>query len=374
PKVDADLYLSNWGQIKDPYPAVFGRVQGQAIAELWKKHPHLAHMNLRDYSRRSDVNQAIARTAKEEPHHFWYFNNGLTIICDSIEPAIYGRLQQDVALFRFEGISLVNGAQTTGIVADNFDMIAEAERANLWIQLRAIAVKHCPDNFPKSVTKYTNLQNAIGVQDFVGLDPLHSRIATDFALEKRRYVFRWGEDEPTGDKGCSLREVTFALACANPDPWFAVQAKREISQLWLTDSARYRELFHPDLNVTKIWNAVKILRAVDRVVASHESDPTPRADLVSNHLQRIVLHLVFQDPGLVGWDTAKDDSILAKVKGVANRVFGAVQIDTDIFHKNEYLASVSKNYEKCRLLVDRVRKPPEEQKAAWLPGFEATKL
>ena len=151
PEVSADLYLSNWGEIREPYHSVFGRVQGRALAELWKKHPHVTHLNLRDYAQRSDVNIAIAKTTREEPHHFWYFNNGLTIICESIKPGIFGRLQQDVALFHFEGISLVNGAQTTGIVGDNFDSIPEADKDKLWIQMRAIAVKNCPDGFAKRV-------------------------------------------------------------------------------------------------------------------------------------------------------------------------------------------------------------------------------
>jgi hypothetical protein len=359
PAVDADLYLSNWGEIREPYHSVFGRVQGRALAELWKKHPQVTHMNLRDYAQRSDVNLAIAQTARHEPHHFWYFNNGLTIICESIKPGIFGRLQQDVALFHFEGISLVNGAQTTGIVGDNFDSIQESDKDRLWIQMRAIAVKNCPEGFAKRVTKFTNLQNAISVQDFLSLDPLHARIATDFAVDKRRYAFRWGGDtDPTGEQGCTLKEVTFALACANPDPWYAVQAKREISALWDTDSDRYKALFHPDLTVTRIWNAIKIKRAVENVVDSCQSVDKQKADMVASHLQWIVLHIVFQDPSIVGWDTASDSSaILPTAQTVAHGVFESVREDILINHPSEYLASLSKNFEKCERLVYRIRNP-----------------
>jgi hypothetical protein len=305
PSVDADLYLANWGEIKEPYYAIFGRVQGHALAELWNKHPHLTHMNLRDYAKRSDVNLAIAKTTQEEPHHFWYFNNGLTIICESIKPGLFGRMKPEFALFKLEGISLVNGAQTTGIVADNFSSIAEDDKEKLWIQIRAIAVKHCPDGFAKRVTKYTNLQNSISIQDFVSLDPIHSRIATDFSIAKRKYAFRWGGDDPTGEHGCTLKEATIALACAHQDPWYAVHAKKEISALWDTDSPRYKELFHPNLTATRIWNAVKIMRAVDGQISIFElMDAAPKSAMVASHLQRIVLHIVFRDPGLVGWDVS----------------------------------------------------------------------
>lgn len=362
PKVDADLYLSHWGEIKDPYHAVFGRIQGQAVADLWKKNPHLTYMNLRDYAQRSDVNAAIAATVRDEPHHFWYFNNGLTIICESITPAVMGRLHPEVALFKLEGISLVNGAQTTGIVADHLASITEEERGRLWLQLRAIAVKNCPDGFAKRVTRYTNLQNAISVQDFVSLDPLQARIATDFAIAKRRYAFRWGGDsEPTGEQGCTLREATVALACAHPDLWFAVQAKREISVLWETESPRYKQLFHENLTATRIWNAVKILRKAGWMIDFHGHDDAPRADMVASHLQRIVLHVVFRDPALAGWDTASDsNAILGTVETLTSKVFEKVRTTVVAHNANEYLASLSKNVDKCRELVTRITAPPKD--------------
>jgi AIPR protein len=245
PKVNADLYLCNWGEITDPYRAVFGRVQAQALVDLWRANPQLCHLNLREYANRTDVNIAIAETVREEPSHFWYFNNGLTIICDSYKPGIIGRLSNKEAAFHFDGLNLVNGAQTTGIVSDYLDKLSEADRAKIWIQVRIIELKASPEGFESRITRFTNLQNAVSLQDFVALDPVQPRLATDFAVVGRRYMFKWGGDkDPVDDEGCSVRESTVALACAEQDPWFAVQAKREISVLWQTDSARYKTMFH----------------------------------------------------------------------------------------------------------------------------------
>jgi hypothetical protein len=281
------MYLSNWGEIKEPYHAVFGRVQGAAIAELGKNHPHLAHMNLRERLQRSDVNAAIAETVSHEPQHFWYFNNGLTIICDSIRPAVLGRLNPEVALFKLDGISLVNGAQTTGMVCEHFDGIPEDQKDKLWLQVRVIAVKNCPDGFAKRVTRYTNLQNAVTLQDFVSMDPVQSRLATDFAIQKRRYAFRSGGDTgPSGDHGCTLREATIALACAEPDLRVAVQGKREISHLWVTDNKDfYQRMFHDQLTATRLWNAVVIWRQVQSVIEAKGASELARADAVANHMQ-----------------------------------------------------------------------------------------
>jgi hypothetical protein len=348
PKIDAALTLANWSEVKEPYQAVFGRVQGRAVAQLFSDNPHLAHSNIRKYGNRTDVNSAIAQTLAEEPHHFWYFNNGLTIICDEIKPAIYGRTNATEALFRFSGISLVNGAQTTGTVSEYLQSLPEAERDKIWIQIRAVSLRGCPEGFATRITKYTNLQNAVSAQDFVSLDPIQSRLATDFAVEKRRYVFKWGEPDPANEDGCTLREATTALACADPDFTLAVQVKREISVLWQTESKQYRRLFHDNLTATKVWNAVRIMRSAESRIRTLRDGDLARAEMVAWHLQRIILHLVFQSPLLSGWDTINDPTGHACL---------ALEITSDMFarvcdylvanHPTEYLASLSKNFEKC---------------------------
>ena len=353
PPINADLSIAMWSEIKEPYHAFFGRIQGVAIAELWNASPHLSYLNLRDYSQRTDVNNAMAETVRNEPENFWYFNNGLTIICDSITPTVRGRLNHELTVVRLEGISLVNGAQTSGILADTIGQIPYDEQSKIWVQVRIIAVKKCPDGFAKRVTKFTNLQNAISVQDWVSLDPLQSRIASDFAVDRRRYAFRWGgSSDPTGMQGCTLKEATLALACAEPDMWFAVQAKREISVLWDTDSNRYKTLFHPNLTALRIWNAVRILRIVDEAVIARGMEDLDKAGSVSSHMQRLVLHMVFQDPRMSGWDTSQDVDLKIELsESIANQIFEKMRSHIATHHDKDYLAATCKSVEKCRGLV-----------------------
>jgi hypothetical protein len=356
PKINADLYLSDWGEVKEPYRAVYGRVQAQALVDLWKANPNLSHANIRKYFNRTDVNSAIAQTAQNEPEHFWYFNNGLTIICDSFKPGISGRLKREEGIFHFEGINLVNGAQTTGILSDHLDKLPQGERDKLWIQIRAIATKDCPDGFASKITQYTNLQNAVTFQDFVALDPVQSRIACDFAVEKRRYAFKWGDPDPIGATGCTLREATLALACADSDIWFAVQAKREIGILWQAASDRYKKLFNDNLSSTRLWNAVNIMREVDgTILALGNSGKYPKGGLVAAHLQRIVLHCVFRSDRLRGWDSGGNPQSFANIAGeVCHDVFQKVCTYIVDNHDKEYLASLSKNFEKCAIMAGKL--------------------
>lgn len=353
-KINADLYLSEWGEVQEPYRAVYGRVQAQAIVDLWQAHPHLSHSNLRRYFNRTDVNNAIAKTVQDEPEHFWYLNNGLTIICDSFRPGISGRLKKDEGVYHFSGVNIVNGAQTTGILSDYLETIPVSERDKLWIQIRAIELRDCPVGFATKITKSTNLQNAVTAQDFAALDPVQPRLACDFAVEKRTYVFKWGEPDPA--IGCTLKEATYALACANSDPWFTLQVKREISLLWDTDSPQYRQLFHDNLTATRVWNAVNIMREVDATVGSlGKTSPFAKAEAVASHMQRIVLHLVFQSTALNGWDIATDARTVANTAGeVSHEVFRKVHDYVQENHASEYMAALSKNFEKCREMVRRL--------------------
>jgi hypothetical protein len=58
----------------------------------------------------SRINNGIKQTAETEPENFWVFNNGVTILCHKIAP----KRTKSGATLSVRGMSIVNGAQTTG--------------------------------------------------------------------------------------------------------------------------------------------------------------------------------------------------------------------------------------------------------------------
>ena len=74
--------------------------------------------NVRDYlgskSSDSNINNGIKKTAEREPENFWAYNNGLTILVKFLSE--YRRKQRMDFKFSFRGMSMVNGAQTTGAI------------------------------------------------------------------------------------------------------------------------------------------------------------------------------------------------------------------------------------------------------------------
>lgn len=88
----------------------------------------------------TDVNQGIKEVLRTEPEKFFYYNNGVKLLCRKITRKAAHSTDRITGLFALEGVSLVNGAQTTGsigaVYADMPDVVA---RAKVFIQMIDLA-------------------------------------------------------------------------------------------------------------------------------------------------------------------------------------------------------------------------------------------
>lgn len=357
-KIKLQISLKDWGAIDTPFLAYYGRVHADEIHNWWISNGNrLFGHNLRLFYASSDVNTALSKTLAKNPESFWYFNNGITVIADSIAKTAVGAPGRQVGVFVCEGVSIVNGAQTVGTIGGSWTPTCssgtEAENQNAWVQVRIISLEKCPPEFSRMITRAANLQNAVGNREFAAMDPVQHRLATEFALDKRLYAYKQGEMDPKGEEGCSIMEATQALSCAHSVA-LAVQAKREIGALWAdTEGAPYRDLFNDRTTSESVWRSVRIMRAVDHELHLLRSSEIPRAELVAVHFNRVILHLVYRDEvtrGL-GHQHSQDDNWLASVSPIAKRIFGEVATYLDNHHKEEYLAAFAKNQRRCEDLV-----------------------
>lgn len=115
--IDLEIMLHEWGYVKEPHPAYYGQVQAACIAQWWKEHGRsLFARNIRSFRGSTDVNESIAATLNDEPEHFWYFNNGITILCNRIAKQLVGGSARESGVFECQGVNVVNGAQTVGMI------------------------------------------------------------------------------------------------------------------------------------------------------------------------------------------------------------------------------------------------------------------
>ncbi|MDO8379583.1 AIPR family protein [Phenylobacterium sp.] len=356
PKIKLQIALHDWGQIEQPYLAYYGRANVTEVAQWWKEHrSFLFTQNLRLFYTNSGVNNAIQRTLSESPENFWYFNNGITVICDAVDKSLVGSPGRALGLFNCDGVSIVNGAQTVGsigtIVGSSVDPAEEFARS--FVPVRIISLAKTSPEFGRQITRAANLQNAVGNREFAAMDPLQHRLATDFALDKRRYVYKTGESDPRSDDGCSIVEATQALASERSIA-LAVQVKREIGAIWADTAAPpYTDLFNEDLTTSRLWRAVRVMRAVDEELHFLKASMAPRASLVAIHLNRVILHFVFQDAEVrrsFAPDRTDDDVTLA-ARQATPPIFQKVSAYLEGNHGSDYLAQFAKNTAKCEELA-----------------------
>ena len=212
--INATIMLANWGLIERPYKAAYGAVAALDVVAWHNEHEdRLFAENLRYGIEKSEVNDGIRATAHEEPESFWYFNNGITAICEDISKQPVGGNSTDSGVFDVKKISIINGAQTASSLSR-----AHKEGADLTsvkIHMRIISLAGTNENFATAVTTANNTQNDLNPVDFVAADPNQDRLRREAAQIGLVYTYRRGEEEPAKDNGFTIRTATIAAACAS---------------------------------------------------------------------------------------------------------------------------------------------------------------
>lgn len=232
---------------------------GHLLHKLYKKHgAKLFSANVRDYlgSRRSDanINNGIKRSASDTPDDFWVFNNGLTVLVHSYdipEPQKNGKLS-------VTGMSIVNGAQTTGAIGS----LSKRPENGLLVPVRFVVTSDVEMIF--DIIQYNNSQNKVTASDFRSRDKIQRRLREEVGvIPQAEYEGgrRGGALDAIRRNTKLLPSYTVgqALAAIQSDPDVAYNQK---SDIWASDSL-YSRYFTDDLTGAHIVFAYSLLRAVE---------------------------------------------------------------------------------------------------------------
>jgi hypothetical protein len=355
---DLNVTLHDWGATQEPFAAYYGQIEATEIADWFQKHNvRLFAKNLRQFlGRGSDVNDSLIETLVNEPTRFWYFNNGITVLCEEVAKSPKGGTSKKTGHFEFRGVSIVNGAQTVGCIGqaaqDHPGAVADAR-----VIARFISLEDCPPDFAGEVTRATNTQNRVERRDFVALDAEQDRLATELAIDGKRYAIKSGEKSPPPESGCTVVDATVALACAHPDSDLTVQAKREIGRLWVgadsSGGSQYHKLFNPQLTGDRVWKSVQVLRAIDKALDVERSKQTGRERQIGVHGNRLIAHLVFLalPPGVLDNPETDMNDLLKLVPDLVAEKYVRLSEVVEEKYPANYLASLFKNATRCKILV-----------------------
>ena len=348
PRVDISIQLQDWGRVADPLRAFYGRVNAAEIAQWYREHGvDLFAENIRVVIPRSDINEGILSTIRDEPERFGYYNNGITVLSESIEIGPGGLLNRDVGYLRLANASIVNGAQTVSTLGSVLGTDFEDLLGRAFVLVRCIEVGADDASLGQRITRYANTQNEVSSQDFAFLDPQQHRLVKELRVLGYEYLLRSAETPKTQDQAriIDIRQAAIALACASANIMFAVVAKREFSRLF-ADSSVYRALFNPSTEALRLVRAVLINRQVDLVLDQLESESDGVAAGVAVHGRRIVAHLLLRKLGdrfLV--DPVSDiDEKLSEIDAAARKAVASI---VEVFPDKAYPGNVFKNQARC---------------------------
>ncbi|MFC0047643.1 AIPR family protein [Rheinheimera tilapiae] len=135
--------------------------------------------NVRSYMGSNNKDQAIngqiKKSALETPSDFYVCNNGITALVHDFEVKFPSEDDKNLGrLLNITGISIVNGAQTTGCLSTNEQVIDP----RIKVAIRFIKVND--DEKVRKITLANNSQNKVLASDFRSGDEVQSRLRSEF--------------------------------------------------------------------------------------------------------------------------------------------------------------------------------------------------
>lgn len=288
-----DVLLENWGFVDNPIRAYYGIMSANVLGEWYVKYGNkLFDKNIRYYKGNTDVNNGIQDVLAREPEKFYYYNNGVKLLCKKIDRKMIGGNENKSGLFHLEGVSLVNGAQTTGSIGTVYQH-SPALLANAKILVQMIDLRGEDAENAKQITRLTNTQNRIDSKDFAALDPQQERIKEELLFDSIQYLYKSGATISDYEHQILFDEAIVAQACASGDISLVHLAKQNVGAL--TDDITKRPyiiLFNPSTNSRALVNNVRLLRIVEKYIQSKQKKTEGRQKNILIQGNRVLLYLV----------------------------------------------------------------------------------
>ena len=180
------------------WQASIASVPGAWLHDLYGKYQdRLFSANYRGFlgiSRRRRINTGIRLSAEGKPKDFWVFNNGITLLT-------LGKKDTKTGL-RLTGISIINGAQTTGSIGS----IDPAKHDLKDVKVLCRVIESSDAETIDEIVRYNNTQNEITTWDQYSNDPEQSRISDEFGTlwtqlyPQARLSAEWRSDWHRGNR------------------------------------------------------------------------------------------------------------------------------------------------------------------------------
>lgn len=189
--------------------------------------------NVRGFLGNTSINQNMQETLDTEPEYFWYYNNGVTIICDSAEQVS----RSGNKVLRLVNPQVINGQQTTRTISE-----CDVKNGRATVLVRVISVPRETEaeaerfeTLVSQIVAATNWQNAIRASDLMAND--RRQIEIERNLRKLDYQYlrkRQSKGEARRTAGVKHRfiitkeELAQVVAACELDPLVVREGKEQL--------------------------------------------------------------------------------------------------------------------------------------------------
>lgn len=163
-------------------------MSGSDLAALYSKAgDRLFARNIRGFLGDTAINDGMGQTLAKEPDNFWYFNNGVTLVCDSARKTA----ERGQAILRVTNPQIINGQQTTRVLFGT----PASQTKEAAVLVRAISVPRDGDKgqarfeqLVSNIVAATNWQNAILASDLRANDTRQVLLQRELAKLRYHYL------------------------------------------------------------------------------------------------------------------------------------------------------------------------------------------
>ncbi|ADW17674.1 Abortive phage infection [Desulfobulbus propionicus DSM 2032] len=192
--VNATLRLTGKAIVEDMNfsRVCIGRIPVTEIGALMRNHgERLLERNIRRYLglHGNRVNEGISATLlSDKPSDFYFFNNGLTLVCNDFS---YNALQQSDYMVKVENLQIVNGGQTCMTIFKTLEEMQQNDDSSLndaSVLVRLYKLPKDNEDLVLRITHATNSQNPVDLKDLRSNDEKQQRLSQ--SIQELGYTYR----------------------------------------------------------------------------------------------------------------------------------------------------------------------------------------
>lgn len=228
--------------------------------------------NIRLFEKKSSVNNEIIQTARDRrtSSMFYFYNNGITIICDSAKNS------PGTSTLALSGASIVNGCQTVTSLAADYNQGSLQD--DVHVLVRVIEIETYEER--SLITQYLNSQNPVRESYFIAnnhiiRDLQEKLLSKGYFLERQinelAYIKQYENNVPKELENITVLKLEDTIqhyvgAFSNKD---APQAKRGKGALFNRNNIEDRL---KDISADKVIEAEKTYAAISKVITKYRKN------------------------------------------------------------------------------------------------------